>query len=151
MPGGRDVRHIHAILSVFVWESSTYLINHPLDEIELPNLFLITEALPGLGQLPTPSGRFGGKTPRMGVDSESCTDPVSQLRLEICCYRIGIQNTTSQYEKTCILLEGSFIEAFLRSSDLQAAMQACLACFRRHPDAPFAQFIAGQCHFGLQS
>lgn len=27
----------------------------------------------------------------------------------------------------------------------QAAMQACLACFRRHPDAPFAQFCAGQC------
>eukprot|EP00434_Breviolum_minutum_P014384 symbB.v1.2.012683.t2/scaffold880.1/size155533/5 len=33
----------------------------------------------------------------------------------------------------------------LLRGDLEAAMQACLACFRRHPDAPFAQFIAGQC------
>lgn len=33
----------------------------------------------------------------------------------------------------------------LLRGDLEEAMQACLACFRRHPDAPFAQFIAGQC------
>jgi len=62
------VRHIHAILSVCVWESSTYLINHPLAEIELPRVLLITEALPGLGQLPTPSGRFGGKMPRLDLN-----------------------------------------------------------------------------------
>ncbi|CAJ1397340.1 unnamed protein product [Effrenium voratum] len=29
--------------------------------------------------------------------------------------------------------------------DFEGAMAACLACLRRHPDAPFAQFIAGQC------
>ena len=32
-----------------------------------------------------------------------------------------------------------------RKRSFQAAMHACLACFRRHPDAPFAQFCAGQC------
>ncbi|CAE7417434.1 dnc [Symbiodinium sp. KB8] len=29
--------------------------------------------------------------------------------------------------------------------DYEEAMRACLACFKRHPDAPFAQYIAGQC------
>lgn len=65
---------------------------------------------------------------------------------------VGKYNEAVECNRRAIALDPDFKLPYqglancqLLRGDLEAAMQACLACFRRHPDAPFAQFCAGQC------
>ena len=162
---------------VFSGESSTYLMDHPLDEIDLPLPRVLQKSLrpyQGLGNCQllrkdlevrnqswlldietVRNSKIKAKWPTWGwfkVDLLIQYHALIQfLNLDLKYVGIELEDTASQYEKSCILLKGSFMRPFKVQCWCAGSDASLFGLLSSSSWCSFCAVHCGAVPFGLQS